>query len=87
MEAAVVCVGVVDDDDVAGSATSTAPVMLWKASGGAAVEVMFAAVRLLEMAEALGATLSCCALGARSVLVDCLDSTAVRTEQWRSALK
>lgn len=62
-EAAVVGVGVVDDDD-AGSALCTAPVMLRKSSpsGAAATfEVMFAAVRLLQMAGALGATLSCCA--------------------------
>lgn len=61
--AGVACVGVVDDDDVAGSATSAAPEMLVKAaSGGAAAgEVMSAAVRLLQLAGALGATLSCCA--------------------------
>lgn len=61
VEAAVVGVGVVDDDDVAGSATSLAPVMERKpsASGGAAaVEVMLAAIRLLQMTGTLGATLS-----------------------------
>jgi hypothetical protein len=62
-EAAVVGVGVVDDDD-AGSALSCTPVMLRKPSpsaGAAAVEVMFAAFRLLQMAGTLGAALSCCA--------------------------
>lgn len=56
-------VGVVDDDD-AGSATCGAPVMLRKSSasgGAAAVEVMLAAIRLLQMAGTLGAALSCCA--------------------------
>ena len=79
VEAAVVCVGVVDDDDVAGSATSGAPgMMLWKrpSGGAAAVEVMLAAIRLLQLAGALGAALSWCtvdALGALCARVDCLD--------------
>lgn len=57
VEAAVVCVGVVDDDDVAGSATSTAPAIMalnGAASGGAAaVEVMFGAIRLLQRSNAV----------------------------------
>lgn len=89
VEAAVEGVGVVDEDvasSSSGSALSSAPVTLWNwspsaaaAAAAAAVEVMFAAIRRLQLAGTLGAALSC------------LDSTAVRdqqvTEQWRSALK